>query len=90
MKDLQLIPNSASWFSPSASYLMHRAHLAAIVLEIFPLSLVGAYPTRLAWNMSPYLGVLCLVLMALKSAFSAPRIWTVEAGYLARFMILPA
>jgi hypothetical protein len=34
--------------------------------------------------MSPYLGVLDRVLRALNKAFSAPRIWTVEAGYLAR------
>lgn len=34
--------------------------------------------------MRPYLGVLDLVLRALKSAFSAPKIWTVEAGYLAK------
>jgi hypothetical protein len=27
---------------------MQRAHLAASALEIFPLSLVGAYPTKLA------------------------------------------
>ena len=29
--------------------------------------------------MRPYLGVSCLVFSARKSAFSAPRIWTVEA-----------
>jgi len=40
--------------------------------------------------MSPYLGVFFLVLMALKSAFSAPRIYKVEAGCLARFTREPA
>ena len=33
--------------------------------------------------MRPYLGVSCFVFNALNSAFSAPRIWTVEAGCLA-------
>ena len=42
------------------------------------------------WKMRPYLGVLPLVLSARKSAFSAPRIWTVEAGYLARLVSEPA
>ena len=37
-----------------------------------------------------HLGVLPLVLSARKSAFSAPRIWTVEAGYLDRFVNEPA
>jgi hypothetical protein len=32
------------------------------------------------------LGVLPLVLRARKRAFSAPRIWTVEAGYLAKLV----
>jgi hypothetical protein len=41
------------------------------------------------WKIKPYLGVLPLVLSARKSAFSAPRIWTVEAGYLARFVSDP-
>lgn len=40
--------------------------------------------------MRPYLGVSCLVFKARKRAFSAPRIWTVLAGCLARFMRLPA
>ena len=31
-------------------------------------------------------GVFPLVLRARKSAFSAPRIWTVEAGYLAKLV----
>jgi hypothetical protein len=35
------------------------------------------------WKMSPYFGVLPFVLRARKSAFSATRICTVDAGYLA-------
>lgn len=41
------------------------------------------------WNIKPYLGVLPLVFSALKRAFSAPRICTVDAGYLARFVKEP-
>ena len=40
--------------------------------------------------MSPYFGVLPFVFSARKSAFSAPRICTVEAGYFARLVKLPA
>lgn len=40
--------------------------------------------------MRPYFGVSCLVFRALNRAFSAPKIWTVEAGCLARFIKLPA
>jgi hypothetical protein len=93
-----LIPNSASYPSPKdsqqklpkASYLIQRAVLAAKVLDTLPFNLAGAAPTRLAWKIRPYLGVLCLVLMALKRAFSAPKIYTVEAGYLAKFTSEPA
>lgn len=42
------------------------------------------------WKMSPYFGVFPLVLSARKSAFSAPRICTVLAGYLARLVSEPA
>lgn len=40
--------------------------------------------------MRPYFGVFFFVLIALKSAFSAPRIYTVEAGYLAKLIREPA
>lgn len=40
--------------------------------------------------MRPYLGVFFLFLIALKRAFSAPRIYTVEAGNLAKFNKDPA
>ncbi len=51
------------------------------------------WPARLIkveWKMRPYFGVLPRVLSARKSAFSAPRIWTVDAGYLAREVNEPA
>lgn len=35
--------------------------------------------------MRPYFGVSCFVFSALNNAFSAPRIWTVEDGCLAKF-----
>jgi hypothetical protein len=38
------------------------------------------------WAKGHTLGVLPLVLRARKRAFSAPRIWTVEAGYLAKLV----
>jgi len=40
--------------------------------------------------MRPYLGVSCLVLRARNRAFSAPRIWTVDAGCLASDTSEPA
>ena len=49
-----------------------------------------ARPIKDEWKMRPYLGVLPRVLRARKRAFSAPRIWTVEAGYLARLVSEPA
>ena len=54
-----------------------------------PLFLAPARPIKVEWKIRPYLGVLPLVLRARKSAFSAPRIWTVEAGYLARLVREP-
>lgn len=68
----------------------HNAHLAASALETFPFIFVGADPTSWAWKIIPYLGVLCLVFIALNNAFYAPRIWTVEAGHFAKFTKLPA
>ena len=38
----------------------------------------------------PYLGVADLVFKALNNAFSAPRIYIVDAGYLAKLVKLPA
>mmetsp|Transcript_22054 Transcript_22054/g.86720 ORF Transcript_22054/g.86720 Transcript_22054/m.86720 type:complete len:231 (+) Transcript_22054:480-1172(+) len=65
-------------------------HLFARHLEMRPLSRAAALPMKVAWKMIPYLGVLLFVFKARKRAFSAPRIWTVEAGYLARLVRLPA
>mmetsp|Transcript_75311 Transcript_75311/g.130401 ORF Transcript_75311/g.130401 Transcript_75311/m.130401 type:complete len:208 (-) Transcript_75311:534-1157(-) len=42
------------------------------------------------WNINPYFGVLPFVFRARNRAFSAPRICTVDAGYLARLVKLPA
>jgi len=42
------------------------------------------------WKRRPNLGVFPLVLSARKSAFSAPRICTVEAGNFAKFVNEPA
>lgn len=50
-----------------------------------PLFFAPARPMKLLWKMIPYFGVLLRVFSARKSAFSAPRIWMVEAGHLARF-----
>jgi len=42
------------------------------------------------WKSVPYLGVADFVLSALNKAFSAPKIWIVLAGYLAKVVKLPA
>jgi len=42
-------PIFPSEFSPRASTLIHNAHFAAKDLDIFPLSLDEANPTREAW-----------------------------------------
>jgi hypothetical protein len=48
-----------------------------------------ARPIKVELKMRPYLGVFPRVFKALKRAFSAPKIWMVEAGYLARFVKEP-
>mmetsp|Transcript_83872 Transcript_83872/g.234054 ORF Transcript_83872/g.234054 Transcript_83872/m.234054 type:complete len:254 (-) Transcript_83872:494-1255(-) len=55
-----------------------------------PLFFCCARPMNVEWKISPYFGVFPLVFNARKSAFSAPRICTVEAGYFAKFVRLPA
>ena len=55
-----------------------------------PLLRSFALPMKEEWKMRPYLGVLPLVFRALNRAFSAPRICTVLAGYLAKFVKDPA
>ncbi len=71
-------------------YLDAMLHLLAKYLEMRPLFLCLALPMKEEWKINPYLGVLPLVFSALKRAFSAPRICTVDAGYLARFVRDPA
>lgn len=51
-------------------------------LEIFPLSLPFALPIKEELYSIPYFGVLVFVFKALNKAFSAPNIYTVDAGYL--------
>merc|ERR1719145_403643 len=84
------IPRSVLVSSPKASTLQAREAFAASILDTLPLSFVPDCPTSCAWYIRPYLGVSCLVFSALNKAFSAPRIWTVEAGCLARFIKVPA
>ncbi len=71
-------------------YLEAMLHLLAKYLDMRPLFLCLALPMKEEWKINPYLGVLPLVFSALKRAFSAPRICTVDAGYLARFVKDPA
>lgn len=73
-----------------AAYLEAILHLLAKYLEMRPLFFCLALPMKEEWKMRPYLGVLPLVFRALKRAFSAPRICTVDAGYLAKFVKEPA
>ena len=65
-------------------------HLLAKYLEMRPLFLALAFPIKELWKIKPYFGVLPLVFKARKSAFSAPRICTVDAGYLAKLVREPA
>lgn len=65
------------------------AHLLARYLDILPLFFPMALPMKEVLNNSPYLGVFVFCLSALNNAFSAPRIWIVEAGYLASVLSDP-
>lgn len=84
--------------SEKQSILEAMEHLLARQREIRPLFLASALPIKEEWYMSPYFGVFPFVFKALKtqplayrkSAFSAPRICTVDAGYFDRFVRLPA
>jgi len=84
------IKNYQNTITKNWSILAAKEHLLATYLEIFPLSLVAALLINEEWYKSPYLGVFPLVFKALKSAFSAPKIWTVDAGYFARLIKDPA
>ena len=57
---------------------------------MLPLFFWLARPMKVELKMRPYLGVLPFVFSARNSAFSAPKICTVEAGYLAKFVSEPA
>lgn len=74
----------------NASMRVAMLHLFARYREMRPLLRCFARPIKVEWKMRPYLGVLPLVLSARNSAFSAPRIWTVLAGALARLVSEPA
>jgi hypothetical protein len=60
--------------------------LLAKYLEIFPLFFPMALPINDVLYNKPYFGVLVFYFKALNSAFSAPKIWIVEAGYLAKVL----
>jgi hypothetical protein len=76
--------------SEKQSTLDAMAHLLARYLEILPLFFYWALPMKVELKIKPYFGVLPLVFKALKRAFSAPRIWIVEAGYFERLVRPPA
>ena len=71
------------------SSLAAIAHLLAKNREIFPLFLPMARPIKEVLKRSPYLGVFVFYFKALNKAFSAPKIWMVEAGYLAKVLKEP-
>ena len=66
------------------SILEATEHLFAKNREILPLFFAPALAMNDEWKSKPYFGVLLRVFNARKSAFSAPRIWTVDAGYFAK------
>merc|ERR1719398_304760 len=76
--------------SAKQSILDAMVHLLAKNREIRPLFFAAALPINEEWKISPYLGVLPFFFRARKRAFSAPKICTVEAGYLARLVKDPA
>jgi len=83
-------PNAEVDYPPKLSNLQANAHLLANILLILPLSSFLAFPIYVELYNIPYLGVFPLVLIALNNAFSAPRIWIVDAGYLLKFVNEPA
>lgn len=68
------------------SNLAAIAHLLARYLEIFPFVFPIARPMNVVLYNNPYFGVFVFCFKALKSAFYAPKIWMVEAGYLANVL----
>ena len=73
------------WWSSLAAI----AHLLARYLEILPLFFPVALPMKVVLYRRPYLGVFVFFFKALNKAFSAPRIWMVEAGYLDKVLKAP-
>ena len=78
------------WKSLKQSIRLAMLHLLAKYREIRPLLRAFALPMNVLWKIKPYFGVLPFVFKARKSAFSAPRICTVDAGYLAKLVREPA
>ena len=83
---LSFSPNLFVGFTKKWSSLAAIAHLLARYLEIFPLFFPMARPIKEVLKRSPYFGVLLFYFKALNKAFSAPKIWIVEAGYLAKVL----
>jgi len=67
-------PNAELVVVLKLSSLTANAHLLATMRDILPLSSFFALPIYDELKSIPYFGVLPLVLSALKSAFSAPKI----------------
>lgn len=86
---LSFSPNLFVGLTRKWSSLAAIAHLLAKYLEIFPLFFPMALPMNEVLYKRPYFGVLVFCFKALNKAFSAPKIWIVEAGYLANVLNEP-
>lgn len=82
-------PNLFVGLTKKWSSLAAMAHLLARYLEILPLVFPMALPMNEVLYKSPYFGVFAFSFKALNKAFSAPKIWMVEAGYLAKVLNEP-
>merc|ERR1712079_342854 len=85
-----LLPKMLLDCSEKQSILDAMVHLFAKNREIRPLFFAAALPIKEEWKIRPYLGVLPFFFKARKRAFSAPKICTVDAGYLAKLVNDPA
>merc|ERR1719245_1113864 len=85
-----LLPKMLLDCSEKQSILDAMVHLFAKNREIRPLFFAAALPIKEEWKIRPCLGVLPFFFRARKSAFSAPKICTVDAGYLAKLVKDPA
>lgn len=83
---LSFSPNRLVGLTRKWSSLAAMAHLLARYLEIFPLFFPIARPMKDVLYKRPYLGVFVFCFKALNKAFSAPKIWIVDAGYLANVL----